>query len=201
MASACGSTEGEEAAQRVTDQVDRVAAWGSARQRAWSEYYQYVHHVHRYLRDVVRLDPSRAVSERLRNQLAGWSQKSFFLVTARSPSIRLLREIEARSVRPPVVAPTRNREAPLDATAVNNETDEIRHRVEAELVNSPDTLSAILREVLPHVARDNRFVAVGWIAAQVADNANAVSARERPWAAVPDGIEVEDWSLRERKKP
>ena len=27
-----------------------------ARQRAWSEYYQYVH---RYLRDVVRLDPDR----------------------------------------------------------------------------------------------------------------------------------------------
>ncbi|MEO6598612.1 MAG: condensin subunit MukF, partial [Polyangiaceae bacterium] len=60
--------EGAEAAvQRVMEHVDRISAWGAARQRAWSEYYQYVH---RYLCDVVRLDPSRALIERLREQLS-----------------------------------------------------------------------------------------------------------------------------------
>lgn len=197
MASACGSIEGEEASQRVTDQVDRVAAWGSARQRAWSEYYQYVH---RYLRDVVRLDPSRALSERLRNQLAGWTQRPFFLAAVRSPSIRLLRDIEARSVRPPVVSATRDRETPLDAIALNSETDDLKHRVGAALAESPDTFSVVLREVLPHVVPVHRFVAVGWIAAQVAEEANATSACERPWAEVPGGIEVEDWRLWGQKK-
>ncbi len=192
MAAACGSIEGEEAAQRVTDQIDRVAAWGSARQRAWSEYYQYVH---RYLRDVVRLDPSRALSERLRNQLAGWLQRPFFLAVVRAPSIRLIRDVETRTVRPAVVSATRDREAPLEATALNSETDEIEHRVGAALAGLPDTLSAVLCEVLPHVVPAHSFVAVGWIAKQVADEANVTSARERPWAEVPGGIEVEDWHL------
>ncbi len=48
----------------LTDHVDRIGAWGSVRQKAWSDYYEYVH---RYLRDVVRLDPSRALAERLRH--------------------------------------------------------------------------------------------------------------------------------------
>ena len=51
LAIAAGAADAEAAALRLADQVDRIAAWGSARQRAWSEYLQYVH---RYLRDGVR---------------------------------------------------------------------------------------------------------------------------------------------------
>ena len=196
MATVFGSREGEEAAQRVTDQVDRVAAWGSGRQRAWSEYYQYVH---RYLRDVVRLDPSRAISERLRNQLAGWAQTPFFLVTVREPSIRLLRDIETRSVRPPVVSPKRDREAPLDENAPESGLDELEAHVSSALTESPDTFSEVVRKVLPRVVPARQFVAVGWIAAQVADEANPISARERSWVEVPGDIEVEDWWLSVRK--
>lgn len=35
--------EGARAAQDVASQLDRLRAWGSARQQAWSKYYQYVH--------------------------------------------------------------------------------------------------------------------------------------------------------------
>ncbi len=86
-------TEANETVQRVIEHVDRIAAWGGARQRAWSEYYQYVH---RYLRDVVRLDPDRALSQRLRDQLAAWSSRRFHLLVADASSIRLLRQLEAR---------------------------------------------------------------------------------------------------------
>ena len=196
MATVFGSTEGEEAAQRVTDQVDRVAAWGSARQRAWSEYYQYVH---RYLRDVVRLDPSRAISERLRNQLAGWTRSPFFLVAVSAPSIRLLRDIEARSVRPPVVSPKRDRETALDEAAPESDPEELEARVSSALAESADTLSDVVSQVLPGVVPARRFVAVGWIAAQVADEANPASAHERSWVEVPGEIEIEDWWLRVRK--
>ena len=36
--------------RRAADQIDRIAAWSSGRQKSWSDYYQYVH---RFLRDVV----------------------------------------------------------------------------------------------------------------------------------------------------
>jgi chromosome partition protein MukF len=70
LAEAAGMPEAQEACQRVIEHVDGIANWGDARQRTWSEYYQYVH---RYLRDVVRLDPDRALSQRVRDQLAAWS--------------------------------------------------------------------------------------------------------------------------------
>src|SRR5579871_64805 len=193
MANSGGSPEGEEAAQRVTDQVDRVASWGSARQRAWSEYYQYVH---RFLRDVVRLDPSRAVSDHLRNQLVGWTRNQFFLVTVSSPSIRLLREIEARNVRPPVVSPGRDRERPLDEVAPDTHLEQMESRVRTALSKPSQRLSEVLQDVLPAVLQPYRFVAIGWIAKQVAEEAMPVSAHERLWIRVVDNIEIEDWDLR-----
>jgi len=198
LATTFGAVEAEEAVQRVTEQVDRVAAWGSARQCAWSEYYQYVH---RFLRDIVRLDPSRALSERIRNQLAGWSERPFALVVASAASIRLLRELEGRVDRPAVVRPKRDREVPLEEVAIDLEPAELEERVRAALAAAPDSLAGVVRQVLPEVPAPRRFLAVGRIAAQVAAEANPTSARERPWVAVPGDIEIEDWHLRRNDHP
>ncbi|MEN1593275.1 condensin subunit MukF, partial [Pseudomonas aeruginosa] len=73
-----------------------------------SEYYQYVH---RYLRDVVRLDPDRALSQRLRDQIAEWGNRPFHLLAAHAGSICLLRTLEARVERPVVARPKTDREA------------------------------------------------------------------------------------------
>jgi chromosome partition protein MukF len=106
-ASSSGNAEAEEVAQRVIEQVDRIAAWGEVRQRSWSRYYQ---HVHRYLRDVVRLDPDRALSQRLRDQIAGWPRAQFFTAVTTAAPIRLLRPLEARVDRPVVMRPREDRE-------------------------------------------------------------------------------------------
>lgn len=97
-AGAGGLVEAETVAHGVAEHVERVAAWGGDRQRAWSHYYQYVQ---RYLRTVVRLDPERALSQRLRDQIVGWVDRPFALTVASVPTIRLLRELQARVERPP----------------------------------------------------------------------------------------------------
>jgi len=192
LATARGATDAEEAIRRVSEQVDRVAAWGSTRQRAWSEYYQYVH---RFLRDVVRLDPGRALSERLRSQLVGWVENPFFLVSAGANSIRLLREVDARVHRPPVVRPKSDREAPLEEVFPDLEPMELEERVHEALARALRTLAAVVAEVLPHLPAQRRFVAIGRIAARVATDANPRSARQRPWVQVPGEIQIEDWEL------
>ena len=111
LAEAAEVVEAQEAAQRVIEHVDRIAVWGDARQRAWSEYYQYVH---RYLRDVVRLDPDRALSQRVRDQLAGWTSSRFHLVVTRAQSIRLLRDVSPRIERPAVTRDRADRDRPPD---------------------------------------------------------------------------------------
>lgn len=187
-----GMPDAEEATQRVSEQVDRVAAWGRTRQLAWSTYYQYVH---RFLRDVVRLDPSRALSERLRNQLADWTNQPFFWIVAQASKIRVLRENVVRQQRPPVVRPPQDREMPLDYVPSDTESTTVEELVRAALGYGKQSLSEVLHVVLPEVDPSKRFAVVGRIAAQVVAESAPRSDRERPWVQVPDEIEVEEWVL------
>ena len=182
----------EQAAQRVAEHVDRVSAWGSDRLRAWSDYYQYVH---RYLRDVVRLDPDRAVSQRLRDQLASWLDRPFALGLAHAPSIRLLREVDARAERPPVTRPRRDLEAPLEHVAPHDARAALQERVLACLRSGVTSLSAVVSRVLPEVPERDRYRAAGSVTATVGRDPRARSAVVRPWVQVAGDLQLEDWSL------
>lgn len=193
LAASSGMADAEDAIRRVCEQVDRVAAWGGTRQRAWSDYYQYVH---RFLRDVVRLDPDRAISERLRNQLASWPCRRFYLMTVRTPSILLLRESNTRAIRPPVMRPSRDREAGVEEVLPELDLVTLEDRVRAALSNGHTTLTEVLNDVLPEVASLNRYLSVGRVALQVAKESGAHSPREREWVSVLESLIIEDWLLR-----
>lgn len=197
LAEADDAADAQEAAQRVIEHVDRVAVWGEARQRAWSDYYQYVH---RYLRDVVRLDPDRALSQRLRDQLIGWTARPFHLVTAHAPSIRLLRDVSPRVERPPVTRPRLDRDRPLDATAEHggpDDTPDLEALVRAALDAAAASLADVTAAVLEALPAERRFAAAGRVAALVARLASTRVARDRPWIPVSDALEIEDWALAE----
>jgi chromosome partition protein MukF len=187
-------SEAEEATQRVSEQVDRVAAWGRTRQLAWSNYYQYVH---RFLRDVVRLDPSRALSERLRNQLADWTKQPFSWIVAHASKIRVLRESVARAQRPPVLRPPQDREISLEYIPSNSEDARLEDLVRGAVASGKTSLSQVLAEVLPQIDHARRFGFVGRIAAQLAAETTPHADLERPWVPVPGELEVEEWLLPE----
>jgi chromosome partition protein MukF len=195
LATSAENGDAEATVQRVIEHVDRIAAWGGARQRAWSEYYQYVH---RYLRDVVRLDPDRALSQRLRDQLAGWPRRPFFIVAAHAPSIRLLRALEARVERPPVGRPRAEREADPAWVAPENLFADIDALVAAAIAEGVATLAGVSARVLPMLPETIHYAATGRIAHAVAQAARVRSERERPWAPLGDVLEIEDWAVQPR---
>jgi chromosome partition protein MukF len=195
LANGAGNAECEEAAQRVIEQVDRIAAWGSARQRVWSEYYQYVH---TYLRDVVRLDPDRALSQRLRDHVAGWTERPYSLVVARTPSIRLLRPLEARVEHPPVTRPHSDRESQPTDVLAENALGELLALVRAAVAAGASDLAGVEAHVLPRLSPQLRFAAAGHVADVLARLARVESALERPWREIIDRLEVEDWSVSAR---
>lgn len=190
FAAAADNRDTEETVQRVIEHVDRIASWGGARQRAWSEYYQYVH---RFLRDVVRLDPDRALSQRLRDQLAAWPARPFHLVVTQAPSIRLLRPLEARVERPPVARPRVDREAEPEWVEPENLIADIEALVERALEDGAVTLAEVSTRVLPNLPEPMRYAATGRVADAVARQARVRSERERPWAPLLERFEIEDW--------
>lgn len=195
FAEAAGVVNAQEAVQRVIEQVERIEAWARSRQSAWSDYYQYVH---RYLRDVVRLDPDRALAQRLRDQLAGWTDRPFFLVRARDPSIRRLRDPSPRVDRPVVMRPRADRERPPEEVAPDHGELDLDARVHAALDEGASTLSEVTAFVLVALPEAERFVAAGRVAARVAERVSVRSERDRPWVAVMDALEIEQWSLLRR---
>lgn len=191
--------DAEATVQRVVEQVDRIAAWGNTRQRAWSEYYQYVH---RYLRDVVRLDQDRALSQRLRDQISAWTGKPFHLVVATSDTIRLLRPVENRVDRPAVSRPRGQREQMLEEVSAEDSQVDLEQRVQIAVVGGATELSQVTRLVLRDLPESRRFGAVGRIAAilpQVMRVIRQPGKRERSWVQVSPRLEVEEWHLRQRR--
>ncbi|HYC78089.1 MAG TPA: condensin subunit MukF [Planctomycetota bacterium] len=191
LAGAAEEASAEDAAHRVVEHVDRIAAWGAARQRAWSEYYQ---SVHRFLRDVVRLDADRALSRRLRDQIAAWPSKPFHLLAARAPSIVLLRAPEARAERPAVARPRSDREAPPEATAATDAAADLEAAVRRALADGASTLAEATRRVLAEVPAPARYAAAGEVAALAVRLAAPTSACDRPWVDVAPRLEIEDWT-------
>ncbi|MCX5745684.1 MAG: condensin subunit MukF [Proteobacteria bacterium] len=191
LAFAAGNGEAEAAARRLMDQIDRSVAWGSARQRAWSEYFQYVH---RYLRDVVRLDPTRALTQRLRDQLANVGA-TFALAYAAAPPIRILRTVAPVRDKPPVARPRQPREQePVTEPAIDPQAllDEKVHR---SLAGGAPTLSIVTAEVTTELPDAERFVEAGRVAGTVARLARVASAPERAWVAVAGALEIEEWRV------
>jgi len=185
----------EAAVQRVMEQVDRISAWGAARQRAWSEYYQYVH---RYLCDVVRLDPSRALIERLREQLSEHVSRPFALAVAAAPTPRLLREIEPfKDDKPKVSRPRAEREKQPTTNDAPDPHAIVEHLVQGALARGSTGLRQVTQQVNAETEHELQFVTAGRVAQVVARLARTTHDRDRPWVTVSEDLVIEEWQIAE----
>lgn len=192
LASRAEARTAEAVAQRVLGQIDRVAAWGAARQEAWSEYYDYVH---RYLRDVVRLDPARALTQRLREQLSGHVASPFSLTVACAPPFAILRSVVPPAPPAPVRRPRAERAPKVEVVASENPMDALATRVRELLVDGAADLSGVTARVVAEMPAEQGFSTAGKVAELAAQLGRPELSRERPWVPVRDGLVIEDWRL------
>jgi len=204
VAREAGAIEANRATQQLADQVDRVAAWGASRQRAWSDYYRYVQ---RFLRDVVRLDPGRALSQRLRDQLrtflpeAGPGEQTggnFAFIAASPMPLPLLRVPDMRAERPPVTRPAGLHDQPLEEVVADVAPIEVDAKARELLAKKPDGLSDVIREIVGLMPDADRYRTVGRITAICAVDTRIGREHERPWVAVErigerHSLLVEEW--------
>lgn len=198
LASAAGEPAPEAAAQRVIEHIDRIVAWGGERQRAWSSYYQ---NVHRFLREVVRLDPSRALSQRLRDQLVNWSANPLYLVVADAAPHLALVPVTAPEARQPVSRERRARDTDPDPVAPEDAAMALDEHVAAALAAGAETLAAVTSHVLPHYPSAEAYVVAGRVAHALARCRRVRGALERPWRPVTPTLVVEDWTVLTAEPP
>ncbi len=192
LCAAAAMGDAEQAARTLMEQNDRIAAWGSNRQRAWSEYYEYVH---RYLRDVVRLDPTRTLTQRLREQLAGKRGRSYALMVAAEPSIRLLRPVSPPKDAPPVRRPRKPRDPAPTHEPAEDPHAKLEGRVREALAEGAPGLAKVTERLTAELAPSEQFVTAGRIAQIVAKLCRPETALERPWVSVSEGLWIEEWKV------
>lgn len=180
-------------AQQVIDQIDRMSTWGSSRQAAWSEYYDYVH---RYLRDVVRLDPSRALSQRLRAQLTSDDPAGDGLIVAHAAPFQLLREVAAVEAGPPVRRPRAERAPRLEQETTGPSAIELlRDRVLERLAAGTTDLFTLTAELTEDAPDTEHFVMAGRIAQIFAELRRSLGVEERDWIALGPKLALEQRNL------
>lgn len=181
----------QDAIMRVLEQIDRITAWGRARQNAWSNYYQYVQ---RYLREVVRLDPERALSHRLRGWIKNANQRSYQLVLASDATITRMRELESRIEKPAVSRPYVDRSSIERITSIDHHLD-IEQLVAEALRHGATTLREVCDEVLAYYPPEKHFLFVGRIARACAAATSLEQTNASEWVELDVGIYIEDWSF------
>jgi hypothetical protein len=72
---------------------------------------------------------------------------------------------------------------------------DLEELVREALSDGPQGLAAVTRRVLAHVDEVDHYRSAGRIAAIVAKLTTPRSERERPWTAVTDAVEIEDWAI------
>lgn len=178
----------------LADQIDRVASWGAARQKAWTDYYDYVH---RYLRDVVRLDPSRALSQRLRQQLVEHGVRPFALAVAAETALRVLREPELLEPPPPVRRPRKLREKELtEEAAVDDPMIALERSVREIVAEGARSLQEVTQRLTRDLGPDERFLCAGRIAEIFGRLPQSSVERERLWVAATPDLDIEQRQTR-----
>lgn len=177
------------AAVAVADQVDRIATWGAARQKAWTDYYDYVH---RYLRDVVRLDPSRALSQRLRQQLMEHGVRPFALAVATDSGMRVLRDPEPLEPPAPVRRPRKPREKdPEPEATVDDPMLVLERAVRDAVTEGARTLQDVTRRLTAQLDPNEQFLMAGRIAEIFGRLPQSFVEHERQWVTATPDLSIE----------
>lgn len=191
LADPAGVTEATVAVQRIRDQILQLRAWSTDRHTAWSGWYQ---RVQRNTRELLRLDPNRRISARLRDHLRSWEEAPWALQLTAPVRHRPLRPVAQIVAQTPVTGAR-----PATAGPVEQEVDEeVERRLQARLralLNEHGSLrlKRALEQVLPEPALGEPYGAIGVVAHHlVAVGRMPARPDAPPWVEVPGGVEIQD---------
>ncbi len=176
----------DQAARVVLHQVERLDTWGEARFASWKRYFE---DVHDFIQRVVRVDPSRAVAERLRDAVADYFDAPWSLTVTRQPRYLHLRAPDPSEAQARAARPTEDRAPHLEASAPDlaGELDPEALVAAALRTGGRARLVALLRAHLPGLDPDQADRLAGDLVEALALAGQPTPLRELRWTAVGAG--------------
>lgn len=184
------------AVAQVLDNVERVRAWGDERHREWSSFFM---QVQQFIRNVVRLDPGRALHQRMADVIRSYADAPWSFVISAEQSLTVLRDVPPLQDTVPVVRPHRPWDGDEDIEHREGVPD-IEGAVDRALAAGAASLSDVLRQVLPALDAEDRYGAIGRIAEAVARQAQVRDGIDPPWVPVPGAFLIEDWTVAPKER-
>lgn len=172
----------------IERRLQSISQWTNQRLSDWGEHHRVVHD---FLRDVVRIDRSRRLTEALKHSVA--ESPTWTLSVANAPYFVRL-PVALGEVRP-LAAPRRKREDHSQEVTVVA-LDDLRERLDALLTQAIQSgearMSALLASMVSGGATFPTLAAKApWLVAQMA-SAGRVDQCARNWVSIGAGAEVEE---------
>jgi len=188
--------EAGSAAEGILKRTNQIGDWTRARMDAWSLHYQ---NAHSFLRNVLRVDPNRQVSERLKNIIRSFDENTPCLDLCRESTVRHLNNCFLEA---PPERPTRARAdfkienfEPETGLAVRIASD-ITKRVETALKEShPVRLADILR-TLETAPWQELHLATGIALQKIMASHEIAVIRDYTWTKLWGTAEIQDIEIK-----
>lgn len=187
--------EALEAAESVQNQLEAIREWANASLEDWSKYYS---NVHNFIRVMVRTDPNREASHRLREAISAHSDMSWTLRVMQPEPCWQLREGEFKKIEPSIEITGKVARAeislaqPVDTSIMNA----VVTRVEIELnENGVSSIQPILRDIADKVSLPDLYQIAGELVEIMAIRGQPHPFNGIPWAEVIGSVQVQNLTV------
>jgi chromosome partition protein MukF len=186
-----GRSEALETIFHVRKQMERISEWGATRFSSFSEYYQAVHE---FIRDVIQIDPGRAMRSRMKEGIKNFGSPAWTLNVSFQPPMLRLRDPVLQAAKESVSRPSGEREIMMHDSAVEQTIfEKIREELSGRL--DREGRADIMTRLLPDYTTDQIYLLIAEVTEWLIDRGTPSPRDVTAWDVLGTGFEIQNLTV------
>ena len=184
-----------EIVENIYNRLDQLEQWGKERVASWSQYYR---RVNDFLQSIVRFDPNREVSYKLKEQIRSYPQDPWFMQMIEPTTYRTIREI---NLAPKKESVTRDKQAvEEDDTQIDDDGNRLLDMMIEDVKslikkNEPLDLANILEPYFEEYSIDLIYPHIGTLMDLILKEVNQLPEGSLDWIVPVPELEMQNLLL------
>ena len=185
--------------EKIYNRLDQLEQWGKERVASWSQYYR---RVNDFLQSIVRFDPNRELSHRVKEQIRAYPEEPWYLRMIEPTTYRTIRDINLTTKKAPV---TRDLQAIAESDTLidddgNRLLDLIIEDVKQLMKNdNPLDLADILKPYFSKYSVDQVYPHIGTLMDLILKEVNSLPEGSVEWILPVPELEMQNLILEQKK--